>query len=152
MAAVTAVTIVLLPGLDGTGDLFERFVAVAPSGVRPVVVSFPHATSYPDLRSVVRHQLPSVGSFVVLGESFSGPLAMPDDCDRCLSLQSDQVAKVSAPVLLLVGEHDRLISTDVSSFERVTTNLTVRPIPGPHLLLQAAPQEAWSEISKFLDA
>jgi hypothetical protein len=36
MAALTAV---LLPGLDGTGDLFAPFVEAAPIGTRTIVVN-----------------------------------------------------------------------------------------------------------------
>jgi len=42
MAATTAL---LLPGLDGTGDLFEPFASVAPPGIETVVVNYPHNES-----------------------------------------------------------------------------------------------------------
>jgi pimeloyl-[acyl-carrier protein] methyl ester esterase len=73
---MTRLPVVLLPGLDGTGDLFKHFAETAPPHVRPVVVSLPLYTSYQDLSSAIRNQLPATGPFVVLGESFSGPLAV----------------------------------------------------------------------------
>lgn len=65
----------LLPGLDGTGDLFAPLVATVPDHLAPVVVCLPELSSYEALLEGVRHQLPA-GRFVVLGESFSGPLAV----------------------------------------------------------------------------
>ena len=68
-------TVVLLPGLDGTGDLFQPLVDTAPPDVRPLVVKLPHLGSYADLLDAIRDQLPD-GRFIILGESFSGPLAL----------------------------------------------------------------------------
>ena len=42
MAATRAL---LLPGLDGTGDLFEPFASVAPPGIETVVVNYPYNES-----------------------------------------------------------------------------------------------------------
>jgi len=67
--------IVLLPGLHGTGDLFEPFLAKAPPHLRPIVVPLPEKSSYAELLEEVRGQLPD-GRFAILGESFSGPLAV----------------------------------------------------------------------------
>lgn len=221
---MTAVPVVLLPGLDGTGDLFERFVAIAPRSFRPIVVSFPCVGTYSDLKIAIRSQLPAAESFVVLGESFSGPLALAiaeevgervshivvcnsfvsspatkvlrfvpwnrifrlplprwpirhffigDQSSNHLvdavraaidktpsrvlaarlrsifSLQIGQTASVQAPLLVLIGAHDRLIRTNVASFDQIASNLTVCALSGPHLLLQAKPEEAWTEISRF---
>lgn len=33
--------LVLLPGMDGTGFLFEPFVNALPSGINPIVVAYP---------------------------------------------------------------------------------------------------------------
>lgn len=67
--------LVLLPGLDGTGDLFAPFVAAAPPGFELHVISLPPLSRYEELLVHVRAHLPS-GRFAVLGESFSGPLAV----------------------------------------------------------------------------
>jgi surfactin synthase thioesterase subunit len=55
-----------------------------------------------------------------------------------------------APVLLLIGAHDRVIRTDPESFRRVIREVTIEMIPGPHLLLQANPGDAWEAIARFL--
>jgi len=72
------ITLVLLPGLDGTGVAFRPFLAALPLWVRPQVHAFPGATpaSYEQLLPGVLAALPHEEPFVLLGESFSGPLAL----------------------------------------------------------------------------
>ena len=65
----------LLPGLHGTSELFDPFVAAAPDHVRPVVFPLPEKGSYAELTQELRGQLPQ-GPFALLAESFSGPLAI----------------------------------------------------------------------------
>lgn len=67
--------IVLLPGLDGTGKLYSSFVQTAPSGMRPIVVPLPELETYDELIEAIHPRLPS-SPFVILGESFSGPIAI----------------------------------------------------------------------------
>ena len=70
-------TLVLLPGLDGTGVMFEPLLAVLGAEWDVKVVSYPRDSSmrYPDLVSLVRESLPD-RDFYLLGESFSGPIAL----------------------------------------------------------------------------
>jgi pimeloyl-[acyl-carrier protein] methyl ester esterase len=70
-------TLVLLPGMDGTGELFQPLLDSLDSSLTTAVVAYPAAAAltYAELESVVRSQLPS-GPFVLLGESFSGPVAI----------------------------------------------------------------------------
>lgn len=67
--------IVLLPGMDGTGDLFAPFVTVAPPPYDPLVVALPEASSYDELVAAIKPLLPIAEPFVLIAESFSGPLA-----------------------------------------------------------------------------
>ncbi len=71
-------TIVLLPGMDGTGRLFEPFTAALGQAFRVQVVSYPTTGSlgYAELETYVRKRLPVSGHYVVLGESFSGPITV----------------------------------------------------------------------------
>lgn len=71
-------SLVLLPGLDGTGELFRPLLAELPDWIHPVVVSYPRerALGYAQLLSLAAGSLPTDGPFVILGESFSGPLAV----------------------------------------------------------------------------
>jgi pimeloyl-ACP methyl ester carboxylesterase len=70
--------LVLMPGLDGTGKLFAEFVKRLESVVECVVVSYPkdQPMGYGELEGSVVSALPKDRSFVLLGESFSGPLAI----------------------------------------------------------------------------
>jgi pimeloyl-ACP methyl ester carboxylesterase len=66
---------VLLPGLDGTGDLFEPFVSAAPRGINTVVVSYPTSeASLDSLERIAREAL--TGRCIVIAESFSGPIGV----------------------------------------------------------------------------
>jgi pimeloyl-ACP methyl ester carboxylesterase len=69
--------LVLLPGLDGTGLLFRPLVQALSKDIDPVVVSYPNDVplGYQELLPLVHEALPS-RPFVLLGESFSGPLAI----------------------------------------------------------------------------
>lgn len=70
--------LVLLPGLDGTGLMFEPFVqALAARGFESRIVRYPPAlASYPACAHFVRTLLPRDRPFLLLGESFSGPVAL----------------------------------------------------------------------------
>jgi pimeloyl-[acyl-carrier protein] methyl ester esterase len=71
-------TLVLLPGMDGTGLLFDPLVK-ALSGTLPfTVVAYPPTApaGYADLQAFAESAMPSDESIVLLGESFSGPIAI----------------------------------------------------------------------------
>ena len=70
--------LVLLPGLDGTGRLFQPFMRELPSSWRVVVVAYPMdaGANYEALTRLVLGSLPADGPFLLLGESFSGPIAI----------------------------------------------------------------------------
>ncbi len=72
------ISIVLLPGLDGTGTLFKPMMRFLPAWIKPVVVSYPvdKPYGYEDLMEIVRNAIPRDNEFIILGESFSGPLAI----------------------------------------------------------------------------
>lgn len=69
--------LVLLPGMDGTGKLFEPLLESLPATIPAVVVGYPtdKALDYEGLLPLVKATVPK-GPFVVVGESFSGPLAL----------------------------------------------------------------------------
>ncbi len=64
--------------MDGTGDLFADFVTALGATVAPLVVSYPpdQPLDYADLTEFARSRLPLDRPFVLLGESFSGPVAI----------------------------------------------------------------------------
>jgi pimeloyl-[acyl-carrier protein] methyl ester esterase len=70
--------LVLLPGLDGTGKLFSEILKALEGRIGTLVVDYPKDVplGYDELESLVRAALPADRPFVLLGESFSGPLAI----------------------------------------------------------------------------
>jgi pimeloyl-[acyl-carrier protein] methyl ester esterase len=71
-------TIVLLPGLDGTGRMFAPFVDRCPAEWDTQVVRYPRdpQLGYAELLPLVLDSLPNDRPYILLGESFSGPLAV----------------------------------------------------------------------------
>jgi pimeloyl-[acyl-carrier protein] methyl ester esterase len=69
-------TLVLLPGLDGTGLLFERFVSALPPNIRTCIIEYPRGkVPLEEYAAVVSGRLPA-GRVVLLAESFSGIVAL----------------------------------------------------------------------------
>ncbi len=70
--------IILLPGLDGTGLLFDPLLKECPEVFIPIVIKYPHDKylSYDDLEAIIKSNIPGKEQFLILGESFSGPLAV----------------------------------------------------------------------------
>ena len=79
-----ASALVLLPGMDGSGDLFAAFVAALGDAVTPLVVSYPgdQVLGYEGLVDFARTRLPAGQPWVLLGESFSGPVAIALAAER----------------------------------------------------------------------
>jgi pimeloyl-ACP methyl ester carboxylesterase len=70
--------LVLLPGLDKTGELFQSLLKFLPPRLKARVVSYPSQQflSYKKLVPLVEDALPHTEPFVLLGESFGGPLSI----------------------------------------------------------------------------
>jgi pimeloyl-ACP methyl ester carboxylesterase len=70
--------LVLLPGMDGTGDLFADFVSALPDGFETGIVRYPTEVflSYSELMPLVQSFAPASEPFVLVAESFSTPLAI----------------------------------------------------------------------------
>ena len=70
--------LVLLPGMDGTGIFFEDFAAALRPEFKPIIVRYPDDPSlgYAELEPIARAALPTNEPFLILGESFSGPIAI----------------------------------------------------------------------------
>ena len=98
MAVITAV---LLPGLDGTGELFAPFVAAAPQGINAIVVDYP--TSKASIDALERRALEKVtDGCIVIAESFSGPIGVriaADDRVRALILCNSFIKSPIVPAL-----------------------------------------------------
>jgi pimeloyl-[acyl-carrier protein] methyl ester esterase len=70
-------SIVVLPGLDGSGELRASFAQALGDGFDVRCVSYPaHGVdTYAAAQAVAAAQLPVSGRYVLVGESFSGPVA-----------------------------------------------------------------------------
>jgi pimeloyl-[acyl-carrier protein] methyl ester esterase len=70
-------SLVLLPGLDGTGELFGDFIAALPADFETIVGRYApdEFLDYDELLKLVQKILPA-RRFVVVAESFSTPLAV----------------------------------------------------------------------------
>lgn len=78
MSDEVALTLVLLPGMDGTGELFENLLTELSPEIKTVVVRYPTACilNYEELIALADMQIPKNTPYVLLGESFSGPIAI----------------------------------------------------------------------------
>jgi pimeloyl-[acyl-carrier protein] methyl ester esterase len=72
------ITALVLPGLDGSGVLLREFVDAAPVGFTARALSLPDScvANYFELADRVGSELNGVSECVLIGESFSGPLAV----------------------------------------------------------------------------
>jgi pimeloyl-[acyl-carrier protein] methyl ester esterase len=70
--------LVLMPGMDGTGNLFNGFVEALPDGFETTIVRYPadSVRSYGELLEFVLAEISVSDPFVLLAESFSTPLAI----------------------------------------------------------------------------
>jgi len=68
--------LILLPGLDGTGELFSPFIKELPATIEVEVIAYSaqQRLNYHQLVSYVKERLPKE-EFILLAESFSGPIA-----------------------------------------------------------------------------
>jgi len=68
--------LILLPGLDGTGLLFQPLLEALPSELDVIVISYPHDVlmSYEELIEYVAARLPEE-DYILIAESFAGPIA-----------------------------------------------------------------------------
>lgn len=70
--------VVLLPGMDGTGELFANFIAAVSGKFETKVVRYSTdiCQSYSELDGLIRAAGPAYAPFVLVAESFSTPLAI----------------------------------------------------------------------------
>jgi len=69
--------VVLLPGLHGSTALYDAFVALAPPWARCLPLPLPTVggQTFDELSDVILPEVRPLEGFVLLGESFSGPIA-----------------------------------------------------------------------------
>jgi pimeloyl-ACP methyl ester carboxylesterase len=107
--------LVLLPGLDGTGLLFRSFHRALDSDISATIVSYPRDRDmdYAGLEDVARSFLPRKKPFVLLAESFSGPIAISIAASRpaglCGLILTCSFARNPRPLLALPQSLMRLL-------------------------------------------
>jgi pimeloyl-ACP methyl ester carboxylesterase len=74
----SSLILILLPGMDGTGELFENLLAELPPTIKTLVVRYPTESflTYAELIGLADLKIPKNTPYVLLGESFSGPIAI----------------------------------------------------------------------------
>lgn len=75
---MTPMRCIVLPSMDGTGELLSDFVAAMAPAFDTEVVAYPRdrILGYDELVARVRPQLPTDEPYLLIGESFSGPIAI----------------------------------------------------------------------------
>jgi pimeloyl-ACP methyl ester carboxylesterase len=103
--------LILLPGFDGTGMLYAPFLRELPSEIVPLVIPYPtdRICSANELLGIVLSHLPKSEPYVLLAESFSGPIALkasilhqnpPDALILCASFAMCPLPRI---VIMLLG-------------------------------------------------
>jgi pimeloyl-ACP methyl ester carboxylesterase len=130
--------VVVLPGLDGTGDLLDAFRAAAPPGVECVVIGYPtgELLDYDALESYVASRLPLDRKMILVGESFSGPIAV-----RLAERLSERITAlvlcssfVTPPRCSLLRFVARAPLFRIRAPERVLAALMVAPFATPEVM------------------
>ena len=114
--------IMFLPGLDGTGRLFEPLLTELPGAFETKVVRYPpdRVLGYEALTALVEAQLPAGRQFALVGESFSGPIA--------LSIAAKAPAGLVA-IVLAASFHRRPVSPWLAALRPVVRAFFARPAP-----------------------
>jgi pimeloyl-[acyl-carrier protein] methyl ester esterase len=75
---LNSITLVLLPGLDGTGKLFAPLLPELPRSLNVITAAYPSERflPYPELVSWLGELVPRDGPFAILGESYGSTLAV----------------------------------------------------------------------------
>jgi pimeloyl-ACP methyl ester carboxylesterase len=119
------VTICLLPGLDGTGLLYRRLQAELQRDFEPSILTYGvDDGSYADLANKLMLRLPRDKPFVLVAESFAGPLAILLAARRPPGLQA----------LVLAASFARTPVRGGRSMAALISHLPI--LPPPRLLLE----------------
>lgn len=122
--------LVLLPGLDGTGSLFGPLLSMLPEDFIPVVVSYPpdKVLYYEQLMPYIREVMPWNKPYILLAESFAGPLALKFAAEQhenidAIVLCSAFFSKITAPSASWTG-----FFTKEKWFETATPSSAIKQV------------------------
>ncbi len=114
--------LIVLPGLDGTATLHSDFLNFVSESFESVsVIPYPPdlALGYGELEALVRAKLPQSTRFILLGESFSGPIA--------LSIAANPPANLAGVVLSTTFARSPLPA--ISPFAPLARLAPIRAVP-----------------------
>ncbi len=119
------IKLLLLPGFDGTGILFDPFLKKCSSDYLPIVIKYPESEvlSYKALEKIVMSKIPVDEKYLIVGESFSGPLSL-----RISALNPSNLLGV-----ILVAS---FISSPVPTWLKILPFDYLSKIPIPFFILQ----------------
>jgi pimeloyl-ACP methyl ester carboxylesterase len=85
----TPTLLIMLPGLDGTGKLLTNFIRELGDEIECRILPYPthEPLGYEQLEQRVRAALPEDRPYVLMGESFGGPIAIRVAADRPVNLR-----------------------------------------------------------------
>lgn len=139
-------TLCLLPGLDGTSRMSSSFMdAARDAGIgRVEAIAYPpdRALTYAALEAFARERLPRDTPFVLLGESFSGPIAIGIAADPPPNLRA----------LVLSTTFARAPVPSLSPFASLTRFAPVRTLPMAALSLVLLGRWSTPELRRDLRA
>jgi pimeloyl-[acyl-carrier protein] methyl ester esterase len=147
---VSATTLILLPGLDGTEVFFRPLMERLPTTIRPLALNYPDAGphDYRALLEFVRQELAGIPRYVVLASSFSGPLA--------IMLAMSEPRKVCGMILIATFASSPNVAltrlrfaarTPLVSALRFARRLPIWMRMSPQDALRIAKQETWSRVT-----
>ncbi len=75
---MTTLKLILLPGMEGSGEFFGPLIKALSPSVATQVITYPQdiALNYTQLTEIIMESLPKDVPYAVLGESYSGPVAV----------------------------------------------------------------------------
>jgi pimeloyl-ACP methyl ester carboxylesterase len=137
----------MLPGLDGTGQVFEPLLQQLPEEIEAQVVRYPadRVMSFQEHVDFARKQLPRKRPFVLLAESFSGPIG--------LQILSDPPENLKGVILVATfARHPTPFFLDAALYlpQKLILNLFTKTFLGRFLCLGGAPSESVNIFQKAL--
>ena len=132
-------TLVMLPGFDGTGLVFDPLLKHLSAGIEAQVVRYPadRVMSFQEHVNFARKQLPRKKPFVLLAESFSGPIG--------LQILSDPPDNLKGVLLVATfARHPTPFFLDAGLYlpQKLILNLFTKTFLGRFFCLGGAPSEA----------
>lgn len=133
--------LVLLPGLDGTGNLFSAVLAEL-SEFECEVISLPAEGAQNASKQLVELFQQTIISL---------PPQLIKDRLKSIQMLSVDPEELYLPAAYIQASSDRLVPlAKVEDFKSRFKNLTIRSIEGPHFVLQSKPAEAAAVIAELV--